>query len=508
MLDLGGDFDPETLALKTAMSSVKPLEWSSAQRKRARRGMEPGTGGVKVKQHFGSDFPYRELTDPGVAYAITGGLGASSCVGGFSKVWGAAALPYRSQDMSGWPIGQSDLAGDYQAVLQFAGLSAEADDLAAELPLFTDQPERLIGSSQAEALLTRWTRHRQKLLQGGIRFGRSRLMVRGGPPPAGCRACGHCLYGCPYDKIFDAAQQLGRLEQSGRFAYRGGYKVKLVREERNRATVEAIRLVDGGAADFIGDRVFLAAGVISSTEIVLRSLSRYGEELSIADSQYYVVPMLGPRSARSPREEGLHTLAQLFLEIDQPDLSPYLVHLQIYTYNEMISRFLAHSIGRLGKLGDWLAAQAERRTYFLQGYLHSHHSASLTLCLERRSDGTERLRVRPRPNAATAVRVRSVMRHLLRHAPRLGLVPAFPLLHVTEPGRGFHSGGTMPMSKDEGTAANRDKIATDLLGRPAGWRRIHVADASTFPSIPATTITLTAMANAYRIGRLAAEASL
>ena len=43
-------------------------------------------------------------------------------------------------------------------------------------------------------------------------------------------------------------------------------------------------------------------------------------------------------------------------------------------------------------------------------------------------------------------------------------------------------------------------LETDVFGRVQGWKRIHVVDASVFPSIPATTITLTAMANAHRIG--------
>jgi choline dehydrogenase-like flavoprotein len=43
-------------------------------------------------------------------------------------------------------------------------------------------------------------------------------------------------------------------------------------------------------------------------------------------------------------------------------------------------------------------------------------------------------------------------------------------------------------------------LASDLLGRPPGWERVHAVDASVLPSVPATTITLAVMANAHRIG--------
>ena len=36
-------------------------------------------------------------------------------------------------------------------------------------------------------------------------------------------------------------------------------------------------------------------------------------------------------------------------------------------------------------------------------------------------------------------------------------------------------------------------------GRPFGAERVHLVDASCFPDIPATNLTLTIMANAWRI---------
>jgi choline dehydrogenase-like flavoprotein len=73
------------------------------------------------------------------------------------------------------------------------------------------------------------------------------------------------------------------------------------------------------------------------------------------------------------------------------------------------------------------------------------------------------------------------------------------MLQVAEPGRGFHCGGSFPMS------LHPHQGETDVLGRPFGWKRIHVVDASVLPSIPATTITFSAMANAHRIACAAAR---
>jgi choline dehydrogenase-like flavoprotein len=70
------------------------------------------------------------------------------------------------------------------------------------------------------------------------------------------------------------------------------------------------------------------------------------------------------------------------------------------------------------------------------------------------------------------------------------------LLKIGKPGRGFHSGGSFPMSRTPAP------LETDIQGRPPGLTRVHAIDSSVLPSIAATTITLTVMANAYRIGAL------
>ena len=67
-------------------------------------------------------------------------------------------------------------------------------------------------------------------------------------------------------------------------------------------------------------------------------------------------------------------------------------------------------------------------------------------------------------------------------------------MHVAAPGASTLSGGSLPMRAVPG------HLQTDRLGRPTGFKRVHVVDASVFPEIPATTVTLTVMANAHRIG--------
>ena len=81
----------------------------------------------------------------------------------------------------------------------------------------------------------------------------------------------------------------------------------------------------------------------------------------------------------------------------------------------------------------------------------------------------------------------------------LKAVPLSPLLRVGQPGRGFHSGGSFPMRLSPGA------FESDRLGRPHGFTRVHAVDSAVFPTIPATTITFSVMANAHRIATTWAE---
>ncbi len=94
----------------------------------------------------------------------------------------------------------------------------------------------------------------------------------------------------------------------------------------------------------------------------------------------------------------------------------------------------------------------------------------------------------------TKRQIGAVIRKLFTMAGDLRAVPLPSQLRVGAPGRGFHGGGSLPMRR------HPQGLETDVFGRPAGLRRIHAVDSSIFPSISATTITLTAMANAHRIG--------
>jgi choline dehydrogenase-like flavoprotein len=80
-------------------------------------------------------------------------------------------------------------------------------------------------------------------------------------------------------------------------------------------------------------------------------------------------------------------------------------------------------------------------------------------------------------------------------APMIDLYPILPSLRVAGGGKSYHIGATFPHAADGAQSI----FSSDRVGRVGAWKRIHLVDASVFPSVPATTFGLTVMANAHRI---------
>jgi choline dehydrogenase-like flavoprotein len=491
MLDGGLELEPERAQLVRRLAACQPAKWAAADRAILQGSLAASAAGLPSKLAFGSNYPYAE-TEEKIPWTGRGvGLSPSLALGGFSTVWGAAMLPYRDQDIPDWPVKNADLAQHYRAVLAFTGLAAQRDDLEELFPMHSENVQALPPSRQADLFLSNLQRHRAGLRERGWRFGRARVAVRAvnssrGP---GCNCCGLCMSGCPYGCIYSSADTVRELRKGKNFLYQRDVIVTKLREAAGKIFIEGFHRQTRAPLAFEADRAYLAAGVLPTAQILLRSQDAYDQVLRLRDSQYFLFPLALARRTPDVRREALYTLSQIFIELNQPEISRHTVHLQIYTYSDIIGAAARKTLGVL----EFLAPHLEDRLFIVQGYLHSDESQQIEMKLLR--DGAQdRLRVDAVPNPQTRRVVKKVMRELLEQAGKLGGIVLPPMLQFEKPGRGYHSGGSLPMRAQPG------KFESDVLGRPHGWSNVHVVDASALPSIPATTITFSVMANAHRIG--------
>lgn len=489
MLDAGIELDTDRAHIVRNLSQKKVTDWPPAESVKIHADSAANLKGLPHKKLFGSDFVYRESTEKIPWRGNDDALRPSLALGGLSNVWGATMLPLRDEDIADWPLQRSDLDEHYRAAASIMNMSARHDDLEETFPLHADATP-LKQSRQAARVLESLERRRDDLRARGWRFGQSRVAIRAvdSARGMGCVYCGHCLTGCVYGCIYCSAYTVQELKQQSNFRYERDVIVTRLRESSGSVTIEGFNRLTGSPLSFEAGRVYLGAGVIPTAQILLRSQEAYDQPLMLRDSQYFLFPILLTRRVRDVENEALQTLSQVFLELNNPQIARRCVHLQIYTYSDMIAGAVRRSLGPL----KMLARQVQERLLVVQGYLHSDESSAIEMTLKRDRQ-KDFLQLESKLNPEAPLAIKRVLRELGKQRKALGGFVVPPMLQIARPGRGFHCGASLPMR------VKPVKFESDLLGRPAGWSRVHVVDASVLPTVPATTITFTVMANSHRI---------
>jgi hypothetical protein len=389
------------------------------------------------------------------------------------------------EDMEDWPFGFDELKPHYQSLLDWMPVASIVDGVDDCFSIELKGSGKPMMSSQAHKLQEYWGAASNELARRGYAYGASKLAIDAG----GCERCGLCLYGCPKHLIYDSSSTLDELMRNERFTYRKSWIVSKVDEESNDVRVWAKNKDTGERRSFVGDRVFLAAGVVSTTRIVMSSLGMFRTKVKMLHSDHFQFPLISHCPTSNVREENLHTLAQMFLL--RKDEDQKWLNMQLYTYNDFYSKLLDKKLRNFPMMiTSKLKGYLENRLLVIKGYLHSDTSSHMLFSL---ASEDAPIQVEGARNKEATVMARSTMLSLFKDRRHLGMTPLLPMFKMGIPGQGNHSGGSFPMMSTpvEG-GSNR-------LGVPVGLRRTHIVDATAFSSIPSTTITFTAMANARRI---------
>ena len=495
MLDVGLDLEPERARLLDDLAAGTPETWDAATLAKLKAGMLATTGGIPEKLTYGSDFPFRDVGQAGKVERRGADALISAALGGLSNAWGSNLMTYAKHDIDDWCISSEELAPHYRAVSSFIPVSGRIDDLAEFFPFHGQDGVMVHPSQQAQSLMRTLTSNRAALRAAGMSAGYSRLAVQAEPAvdnSHGCVHCGLCLYGCPYRLIYSSRSTVQQLRRRSNFRYLKGVIVKRVIEHSAHVEIDAQSVESGEAVHFSARRVYLACGAVSTTRILLASMPAAASPVVMKDSQFFLFPMLHYDCVPGVMQERLHTLGQVYLEVMDRALSPRTIQLQVYTYNDLFDAALRDKLKFLHPLAKPFLPSFFGRMSIVMGYLHSDDSAGLKIGLDR-DEGGGTLRIEAIPSDRPAKVIDGVMRKLWRNRSLLRAIPLRPMLEIFKPGKSYHYGCTFPMREAPGTGES------DRWGRPFGFKRVHVVDASVLPSVAATSIVFTAMANAHRI---------
>jgi choline dehydrogenase-like flavoprotein len=499
ILDVGEELDERRRTVVAKLRDLPPEAWPADDHDLIRGNSTFGKRELPKKMHFGSDYIYAcarsfaelELKRDGRAPFPT------FARGGFSNIWGAAMLAPDACDMVDWPVSRQAMEPYFRKVADHLPICGGEGTLSQAFPAYRDLPGNLDPGPQGRALIADLQRVETDLLAQHTLYGRPRLAVHtmDGTDALSCTGCGHCFTGCVRGSIFATPSMLEALVRQGRALYRSGLFVESLEERDDKVAVHALDLRAKSRCQFLFDNVFIAAGPINTTRMLLRSRAAYDHELVLKESQKFIVPMLRWHGARTAMEAPAPTLAAAFIETKVPSLSDHWVHVQAVAMNRMLLEGAGIPIAPLAlQVGGPLL----RRVMMAWCGMHSDHSSEIALRLTPGREGTDLLHVDLRVRDEARAAARRVAKDLTAKARlfRTTLLPR--LIRFANPGSGTHCGASFPMRERP-----RTLFDSDALGRPFGWSRVFAVDSSVLPSIPGTTLAFAVMANAYRIASLA-----
>jgi hypothetical protein len=327
-----------------------------------------------------------------------------------------------------------------------------------------------------------------------ILAGQARLAVRARGSSDGCQYCGHCLSGCVYGSVYSTKQDLEKMVAEDKIDYLSGLHVIKVEEVNSVVEVLAEDIQRNSFVRLKFEKLFIGAGALNSTKILLESLGRYNERVRFKDSQKFLLPIISLKSF--PIEwPNLNTFSSVYLESFIPKISERWVHMQVSPINDLFLQKIG--IGASDTLKMHLAKPILKRMLFGWCGLHSDYSSTFDaeLIQPNSNNAFSRLVLSENANLQHTKKAHDFAKNLSFRYARQGIMVS-PLPLMSKIGGGNHIGSSFPMSENSSSF-----FSTDTLGRHAKWNSVHIIDSSTLPSIPGTTIALLTMANADRIAK-------
>ena len=483
LIDVGFEIENDFREMKNKLSKKEPGNWSSEDKKLVLDSINFNLQGADTKKLYCSDFASKknffsniEMINckPYVSYAK----------GGLSNLWGRSIDKYNNKDFEKWPKKIKNLDFYYKKILKFMDISIWNFN-NKNSHFFEKSRNNYYLSKQSEYLIGKYKKNYEFLNKKGISL-KSNVIAGSFND---CKYCGMCLYGCYYDILYTTVDTINELEKESNFNYLSGYTVTEIIEEKSKKNIriQAINNKTSEVEVFISNKVYLAAGAISSTKIIMESNKIYNKQITIKTSDLYYIPGLTLKNIKNIKDEMLFTLSQLSLNIQDTKISKKPINIYIHGYNNLFEKVFNNKDFLkviLFKLLNLILG----RVVVLFNYIHSDYSSILQLELLN-----NKLILKGVENKKSKLINFKIKIKLLKSIFKTGIIPIFFLNKKRPIGSSSHLGSSFPMSD------NPKYLESDIYGRVCGYKNIHIVDSSVLPNIPSISHTFTIMANAYRI---------
>ena len=462
-------FDPGQTPSDKLLPDGEPASWSRSQVASIYKSVRKhgGSGIPLPKSHFG-DAPKQLSVDGKPRIWI------SDFPGGLTHYWGGTMLPFLGADLEGWPFSAAELRPYYKHISSVVGVAGRADGLSELYGSdFITRPE-ITAHPYLDRLATTSHGARAGEILFSLGLNRTALETRQNSANS-CVSCGECMIGCFRGSTFSTSQILNPRKSTLPRVDRINEEVWRI--DPDSGIVETRNSHMGTHGPY--DRIFVAAGCLGTTGIVLRS-NNDQRPVNFGDSFSFNVPLISfPQ--RGFDEFGAHFgLANTLMVATDQTNGRCGAQAQI---NPTVPHFWRSAVPSfLWELANLAGYPLRRHLHWVRMYLPPVYANQYALTLN--SDGRLTANYKPPENAKSEAR--RILKAWDRTLRKKGYRLVLPLLST---------GGTS--SHYAASLSDHKRFNIDTQGNCG--RRAIICDSSVWPETPVQSPTFTIMANAMRL---------
>ncbi len=495
ILDVGNEIEDEKKDFVKSYLETKNIRNFKEEVERSKKKL-PKYFDPNLKFPYGSDFVFNIDENEKISHDLNSNTLSSNAKGGLSNIWGTLSSPFFKKDIENWGISYDEFYREKNKVESIIPISSSKDNLGKFFDTEIGTDHTFDVSLASKEVLDFLKTKEEDLNSSGFFFGRSKFAVSNKYSfnKLNCQKCGLCHYGCPYECMFNAKNLLNTIIEKfpNELTYNQSIFVKTFEKKENITYLDVENTITNESKQYSCENLFIACGPILTASLVLRSKILQQKKIEIKESQRFYFPAFYLGKSDDNLKELKNTLPELFFEIYNKEISSKSIHLQFYTFNDLMLKPFETFFGKFTKYLVKIFPFIFNRLTVIVGYIHSDHSSDIII-KDISENNDSRHFIGSKINKDSKNVVNKCVKFLKKiFMKKFIIIPKLVALNL--PGSSYHYGGSFPMS-----SSKKKETSTTLNGELYACKNVFILDASVFPDVPGSPTTFNIAINATRM---------
>lgn len=383
--------------------------------------------------------------------------------GGYSNIWGGAVST--KINSTKWGDSIDGLRNGYQKIIKELNIHSngtEFENFEINLLPISDREQKLYNKLE-------------NLKIDNFHIDYSAIALENSVSENICSVCGEYIWSCKTNSSWSSSKKFKELILEQKITYIKNTVVTKVQEVSKNGLVTVELMKQGQKEIKKFNKVFVGAGAIGTSKLMLNSIENL-KEVEIKSNDLITIPYL--RFSKYTKK--LHTFSDIFFNFKKNNLNFFG---QIYGISENLFKMSVNAVPIATKL-KYFVKPILRFSGGIFLYIDESISSSLILKKNNILNSGEKL---------SSKKLRKALFFLFKTFFKAGVL-ILPFLGTKKKyGNSNHYGAQFPLNNPS------NQFATDSKGRLSQFNNIHIIDSSSLPYLEPGPITLTVMANSYRI---------